>query len=43
MEGSSLLCNPDTEFKIEEEWYSEDVRKDMNVKWYNCIVRKIKR
>lgn len=35
------LCNADTGFHIEEEWYSEDVRNDKDVKWYNCIVRKI--
>ena len=35
------FCNADTGFHIEEEWYSEDVRNDKDVKWYNCIVRKI--
>ena len=35
------LCKADTGFQIEEEWYSEDVRNDIDTKWYNCIVRKI--
>lgn len=26
--------------KLEEEWYSEDVRPDKDVKWYNVLVRK---
>ena len=34
------FCNADTGFRIEEEWYSEDVRNNKDVKWYNCIVRK---
>lgn len=27
--------------QIEEEWYSEDVRRDKNVQWYNVIMRKV--
>jgi len=36
------LCNTDTGFQIEEEWYSEDVRIDKTDIWYNCIVRKMR-